>query len=83
MGRAIATFLTLNRIWTEAFRLYHLKHRVRVISRVDSNHRHVDYYSTALSKLSYSELVRSERFELPTFRFVAGRSIQLSYERNI
>ena len=28
-------------------------------------------------------MVRPERFELPTFWFVARRSIQLSYERTV
>ena len=30
-----------------------------------------------------NEVVRPERFELPTFWFVARRSIQLSYERTV
>jgi hypothetical protein len=31
-----------------------------------------------MAPLSYSEMVRPERFELPTYWFVASRSIQLS-----
>ena len=38
-------------------------------------------YRLSYRGINFSKLVRSERFELPTDRFVADYSIQLSYER--
>ena len=41
-----------------------------------------DYRRNPLN-VEVEKMVRPERFELPTFWFVARRSIQLSYERTV
>ncbi len=40
-------------------------------------------YRLSYRGINFSKKVRSERFELPTNRFVADYSIQLSHERSI